>query len=106
VRACEYAAQDRGAGVCGPPVCVCECACVRVSVQLKIAEPGSVAFNFDRVGLVSIETADGEDAVSAIGAGRAYLRSFIRVASYTALQIRDGSGARISSYGQYSLHRA
>lgn len=32
--------------------------------QLKIAEPGSVAFNFDRVGLVSIETADGEDAVT------------------------------------------
>jgi len=32
--------------------------------QLKIAEPGSVAFNFDRVGLVTIETPHGEDQVT------------------------------------------
>jgi hypothetical protein len=33
--------------------------------KLKIAEPGSVSFNFDRVGLVSVQTDKDEDAVSA-----------------------------------------
>ena len=34
--------------------------------KLKIAEPGSVSFNCDRVGLVSVQTDKDEDKVSEI----------------------------------------